>query len=194
MIIRLIRQWRVSQALDRAADPPPRPSFPPTGHDRLVMVHEALRRSTPGWSDPAPGARERTLEAVRRASRGRAAPAHRPFSSLHLVMAGILAVCALVGVYAMLAPPASTRPGSPIARGPLPAPGGEEAEPGNLLGGLRLAGLWHDITAPLKRVTEEAIQTPARNEGENLVADFRRGTNFLLTRQIPLLGNQGSDQ
>lgn len=192
MIIRLFRQWRVSQALDRAANLPPRPPFSPSGHDRLVMVHEALRRSTPGWSDPAPGARERTLEAVRRASRGRAAPAHRPFSSLHMVMAGILAVCALVGVYAMLAPAASTGPGSPIVR--LPAPGGEEPEPGNLLGGLRLAGLWHDITAPLKRATEEAIQAPARNEGENLVADFRRGTNFLLTRQIPLLGNQGSDQ
>jgi hypothetical protein len=180
-MIRLIREWNVSRTLDSGAAP--------RGRDRLSLVHEALRTTHPALRETTPGLHDRTLDAVRRASRRRSPS--RPFLTLHLVMAALLLGCALIGVYAVLAPQAARTPTEVTLGGPTPAgPEGGEPAASNLFGGsLKLAGLWQEIA----KVTEESVQAPARQEAEHLVADARRATDFVLVK-IPFVSRDEAKQ
>ena len=179
-MIRLIRDWQASRTLDSGP-------AAPRGRDPLSLVHEALRSTHPAMHEPSPGLHDRTLDAVRRASRQRSAA--RPFLALHLVMAALLLVCGGLGVYAVLAPQPAPR-GPAIAEGGTPGPSPtpeSDRGPSNILGGgLQLAGLWQEIAGPIKKLTEESIQQPARQEAEHLVADAKRATNFVLVN-IPFV-------
>jgi hypothetical protein len=176
-MLHLIREWLICRTLDDGRPVPPSHR----GHERLVIVHEALRdRAGAHLRQPPADFRARTIEAVRRASRAPAAHPRRPFAALHLTMAGILVLCGMIGIYTLIAPqnlPVTPHTGSAGRSG-----AGTASSFGSSFAPRHLSDLWGGLPRPSIEAIQTSLEAPVRLETRQLISDARRAADMILDR------------